>query len=163
MTFLWNCANCHTDTLSLFAKKPCCPFEKKLCQFLCWTCGHKALICAAWCLQMTVDQAGNKFKQAFITENVLILIYSWSLWMQCTSKQHTLAHSHKHTPGGRTWMCVFSLLWLTLPTYAGLSQRLMEEDTPPPQVLLHSPHIDQGPQPPSTLWGQVPNVTHSPW
>lgn len=73
------------------------------------------------------------------------------------------ALTQRHTPGGGTWMRVFSLLWLTLPTYAGLSQCLMEEDTPPPQVRLHSPHMDQGPQPPSTLWGQVPNATHSPW
>uniref|UniRef100_A0AAY4DIR1 Uncharacterized protein n=1 Tax=Denticeps clupeoides TaxID=299321 RepID=A0AAY4DIR1_9TELE len=33
-------------------------------------------------------------------------------------------------------------LWLTLLTYAGLSQSLMEEETPPPQVRLHSPHRD---------------------
>ncbi|KAG7262145.1 hypothetical protein CRUP_006386 [Coryphaenoides rupestris] len=38
-----------------------------------------------------------------------------------------------------------------------------EDDTPPPHVRLHSPHVDHGPQSPSTLWGQVPNTTHSPW
>lgn len=60
-------------------------------------------------------------------------------------------------------VCVFSLVWLTLPTYAGLSQCLIDEDTPPPQVLLHSPHVDQGPQSPSKFCGKVPNTTHSPW
>lgn len=59
-------------------------------------------------------------------------------------------------------ICLFCWLWLTLATYAGLSQCLTDDETPPPQVLLHSPHIDQGPQPPSMLWGQVPKGTHSP-
>lgn len=63
---------------------------------------------------------------------------------------HTRIHTNTHPEAG-PGMCVFSLLWLTLPTYAGLSQCLMEEDTPPPQVLLHSPHIDQGPQSPFKL------------
>lgn len=57
----------------------------------------------------------------------------------------------------------FCWLRLTLATYAGLSQCLRDEETPPPQVLLHSPHSDQGPQPPSMLWGQVPKGTQSPW
>lgn len=44
--------------------------------------------------------------------------------------------------------------------YLGLSQRLMEEETPPPQVRLHSPQVDHRPQPPSTPSGRVPYATH---
>ena len=40
--------------------------------------------------------------------------------------------------------------------YLGLSQCLMEEDTPPPQVRLHSSQGDHRPQPPSTPSGRVP-------
>lgn len=92
------------------------------------------------------------------------LIYHSNLHlMACTPFHTALTLTQTHTREAGPWTCVFSLLWLTLPTYAGLSQCLMEEDTPPPQVLLHSPHVDQGPQSPSKLWGKVPNATHSPW
>ena len=41
-------------------------------------------------------------------------------------------------------------------SYLGLSQWRREEDTPPPQVRLHSSQGDQSPQPPSTPSGRVP-------
>lgn len=46
-------------------------------------------------------------------------------------------------------------------TYRGLSQWRMDDDTPPPHVLLHSPQDDQAPQAPSTPSGRVPKGTHS--
>ena len=45
--------------------------------------------------------------------------------------------------------------------YLGLSQCLIEEDTPPPHVLLHSSQGDHRPQPPSTPSGRVPYATHT--
>lgn len=43
----------------------------------------------------------------------------------------------------------------------GLSQCRLEEDTPPPQVRLQSPHGVHGPQAPSTPSGRDPKGTHT--